>query len=66
MSRMRVLSSHEVIESAEQLIRQIIAAYSVPARTFPEVEAEYESLDIIRNFSEKCRAEFDNLRAAEF
>ena len=66
MSRMRVLSSHEVIESAEQLIKQIIGAYSAPARTFSEVQAEYESLDIIRNFSEKCRAEFDGMRAKEF
>jgi hypothetical protein len=66
MSRMRVLSSHQVIESAEQLIRQIIATYSAPAKTFTQLQEDYESLDIIRNFSEKCRAEFDNLRAKQF
>jgi hypothetical protein len=66
LSRMRVLSSHQIIESAEQLVKEIIAAYSAPPRTFTQVQAEYESLDIIRNFSEKCRAEFDTLRARLF
>ncbi len=67
MSRMRVISSHQVIESAEQLIRQIIDTYSAPAKTFTELQAiKYESLDVIREFSEKCRAEFDDLRAKQF
>jgi hypothetical protein len=67
MSRMRVMSSHQVIESAEQLIQQIISTYSAPAKTFAELQAmKYESLDIIRNFSESCRAEFDDLRAQHF
>ena len=67
MSRMRVLSSHQVIESAEQLIQQIINTYSAPVKTFAELQgAKYESLDIIRNFSESCRAEFDDLRAQHF
>src|SRR3974377_1885117 len=44
MSRMRVLSSHQVIESAEQLIRQIISTYSAPAKTFTELQAiQFES-----------------------
>jgi hypothetical protein len=67
MSRMRVLSSHQVIESAQQLIEQIINTYSAPAMTFAELQAvKYESLDIIRNFSESCRAEFHDLRAQNF
>jgi hypothetical protein len=67
MSRMRVLSSDQVIESAEQLIRQIINTYSAPAKTVTELQAiKFESLDIIRNFSEKCRAEFDHLRVKHF
>ena len=67
VSRMRVLSSHQVIESAEQLIQQIINTYSAPVKTFAELQAiKYESLDIIRNFSESCRAEFDDLRAQHF
>ncbi len=67
MSRMRVVSSDQVIESAEQLIGQIINTYSAPAKTFTELQAiKFESLDIIRNFSEKCRAEFDHLRVKHF
>jgi hypothetical protein len=43
MSRIRVLSSHQVIESAEQLIRQIINTYSAPAKIFTELQAiKYE------------------------
>ena len=67
MSRMRVTSSQKVIESAEQLIRQITDTYSAPAKTFSEILAiKYESLDVIREFSEKCRAEFDDLSGKQF
>ena len=67
ISLMRVLSSNQVIQSAEQLIEQIINTYSAPVKTFAELQAiKYELLDIIRNFSESCRAEFDNIRAKHF
>jgi hypothetical protein len=67
LSRMRVMSSQQVIENAEQLIQQIVNTYSAPVKTFAELQAiKYESLDIIRNFSESCRAEFDDLRAQHF
>ena len=66
MSRMRVLSSQDVIEGAEQLIKQIMDTYSAPAKTLTNIQIRYESLDIIRNFSERCRAEFDDLRATQF
>lgn len=66
MSRMRVLSSQDVIEGAEQLIKQIMDTYSAPAKTLTNIQIRYELLDIIRNFSERCRAEFDDLRATQF
>ncbi len=66
MSRMRVVSSQKVIESAEQVIRQITDTYSTPAKTFSELAVKYESLDVIREFSEKCRAEFDDLSGKQF
>lgn len=66
MSRMRVLSSQDVIEGAEQLIKQIMDTYSAPAKTLTNIQIRYKSLDIIRNFSERCRAEFDDLRATQF
>ena len=67
MSCMRVVSSTLVIESAEHLISKIIDTYSEPAKTFTEIQAiRHGSLDIIRSFSERCRAEFDDLRAKQF
>ena len=63
ISRIRVLSSREVVESAQQIIDQIMRTYSEPDKSFTELQAiELSSLDIIRNFSERCRAEFDSLR----
>lgn len=60
---MRVLSSHQVVESAEQLINQVIDTYSKPAKTLTEIQAIKDgSLDIVGNFSERCRTEFDSLR----
>jgi hypothetical protein len=67
ISRMRVLSSHQVVESAEQLIGQVIESYSRPVKTFTEINAIKDgSLDVISNFSERCRTEFDSLRAQTF
>jgi len=67
ISRMRVLSSRQVVESAEQLIEQVIDSYSKPAKTLTEISAIKDgSLDIIGNFSERCRTEFDFLRAQTF
>jgi enoyl-CoA hydratase/carnithine racemase len=66
MSRMRVLSSRQVIESAEQLIKKIIDAGAARAIALTDLQARYESLDAIRDFSESCRAEFDHLRAKQF
>lgn len=64
MSRMRVISSQDIIDGAELLIKQIMNTYSAPAKTVADIPTiKYESLDIIRDFSERCRAEFDDLRA---
>jgi len=65
LSRMRVLSSSIVVQSGEQLITKIIESYSRPDKTFDELHQAIKegSLDIIRDFSETCRAEFDSLRA---
>jgi hypothetical protein len=67
VSRMRVLSSRQVVESAERLINQVIDSHSKPAKTLTEIHAIKDgSLDIIGNFSERCRTEFDSLRAKTF
>jgi hypothetical protein len=61
LSRMRVLSSSRVVQSGEQLITQIVETYSRPAKNVDEVRQAIKdgSLDVIRNFSEACRTEFD-------
>jgi hypothetical protein len=67
-NRMRVISSPQVIASAELVVRRIVDTYFEPDRTFTQVRSMVAdgSLDIIRNFSEKTRAEFDYLRAQQF
>src|SRR5215831_18661916 len=65
VARMRVLSSQTVLEHAEQVERTILDAYLEPDKTFPELQkmAKSGSIDLLRNFSEACRAEFESLRA---
>jgi hypothetical protein len=67
-NRMRVISSPQVVESAELVMRRIIDTYFEPDRTFTQLRSMVTngSLDIIRNFSEKSRAEFHSLRAQQF
>jgi hypothetical protein len=64
---MRVLSSPKVIESAEGIGRTIVDTYMQPDRTFLELRdmVHSGSIDLIREFSEVCRAELDSLRARQ-
>jgi hypothetical protein len=68
IARMRVLSSQTVVEHAEQIERTILDAYLEPDKTIPELRemATSGSIDLLRNFSEACRAEFETLRAQQF
>jgi hypothetical protein len=64
VSRMRVLSSARVIDSADQIVKKIINAYlDEPNKTFPELRQMAESglIDPLHNFSEACRAESEDL-----
>jgi hypothetical protein len=65
LSRMRILSSAEVVESADQIIKKIVDAYLEPNKAFPELREMAKSglIDPLRNFSEACRAEFQFLRS---
>jgi hypothetical protein len=64
ISRMRVLSSARVIDSADQIAKKIINAYLEPNKTVPELRQMANSglIDPLRNFSEACRAESESLR----
>src|SRR5271165_2772915 len=59
ISRMRVLYSLKVVESAEQVARAIVDAYLAPNVSFPELRDMMEKgqLDPLRVFAEACRAE---------
>jgi hypothetical protein len=63
VSRMRVVSSTSVIESADQIAKKIIATYLEPNKTVPELEkmAITGFIDPLREFSEATRAESERL-----
>jgi hypothetical protein len=68
ISRMRVLSSPEVVERADQVARMIVDTYLAPNKTLPELRemVNSRSVDLLRDFSEACRAELESLRAQQF
>ena len=65
VGRMRILSSPKVVESAELTARRILDTYLVPNKTFLELRdmTNNGSIDLLREFTETCRAEFGSLRA---
>ena len=62
---MRILTSPRVVESAEFVVRAIVNTYLESNQTFLELRemANSGSIDLLRNFSETCRAEFESLGA---
>ena len=68
IGRMRVLSSLKVVELAEQIGRKILDTYLEPEKGFLELREMVNSgsIDLLREFSEACRAEFESLRAQQF
>jgi hypothetical protein len=63
VSRMRVLSSTSVVQSADQIVKKIISSYLEPNKTFPELQKMAASglIDPLREFSEAARAESERL-----
>jgi hypothetical protein len=64
INRMRVLSSPKVIASAEIVGRKILDTYLEPDKTFLELREMVNSgtIDILREFGERCREEFETVR----
>ena len=58
-SRMRVLSSPRIVESADRVIRVIIETYLAPNKTFHDVTdiLDKEAMNPLREFSNACREE---------
>ena len=65
-SRMRVLSSPRIVESADQVVRMIIETYLAPNKTFRDaVELlDNEAMNPLRTFSNACREELRGRGAA--
>jgi len=61
VSRMRIVSSGPVIETAVNVVKVITETYSQPNKSPDEIEAmiSNNSVDILRSFSEACRNEFE-------
>jgi len=59
VSRMRVLSSEEVIESADRVVRAIIQTYLAPNKTFRDVTEllDNHEKNPLRDFGNACRRE---------
>jgi hypothetical protein len=68
IGRMRVVSSPKVVASAEAIGRKIIDTYLEPDRSFLELREMVNSgaIDLLRDFSDACRAEFASLRSQQF
>lgn len=68
LSRMRVLSSAQVIDSAEKVARKILDTYLEPDRGFSELRemAIDGTIDLLRDFSSACHDEFEDMRARQF
>ena len=59
ISRMRVLSSAPVIDHADKIAKTIVDTYMSPNKSLPELREMLfnGSFDVLRDFSEACRAE---------
>src|SRR5262245_16850304 len=68
LGRMRILSSPKVIQTAEEIERQIVDTYLAPDKTFLELREMVHSgkVDLLQRFSTACRSEFELLRAKQF
>jgi hypothetical protein len=65
-SRMRVISSPQIVASADHVIRVIIETYLAPNKTFHDVRdiLDNEAMNPLRDFSNACREELQRRGAA--
>ena len=62
MSRMRLSSSHDVLATAEDVLKEIISSYAKPNLTTEEIESRAVSgAGPLRTFRDVCRAELDSM-----
>jgi hypothetical protein len=72
IGRMRILSSPKVIATAEHVARKILDTYRQPNKALHELMemanrlTNSPSVDVLRDFADACREEFESLRAQQF
>ena len=68
IGRMRVLSPPDVVESAQRVAHKIVDTYLEPEKNFIELRemVNDRSIDLLNDFSEACRREFELLRVRLF
>ena len=68
LSSMRALSSKPVVQCADNVVRKILDTYLEPDKSFVELREMVidGTIDLLRNFSETCRDEFDDMRPIRF
>jgi hypothetical protein len=68
LGRMRVLSSKPVVHCAEHIAKKIMDTYLEPDKSFVELRdmARREPSTLLREFSDACRDEFEQMRAQQF
>jgi citrate synthase len=68
LSSMRAVSSKAVVQRADDVVRKILDTYLEPDKSFVELRemAIDGSIDLLRNFSETCRDEFEKMRSIQF
>jgi hypothetical protein len=62
ISRMRALSSTQVVDNAEKVARKILDTYLEPDKSFSELRemAIDGTLDLLHDFSSACHDEFED------
>jgi hypothetical protein len=65
LGQMRVLSSRSVVHSADQTANKIMDTYLEPDKSFVELRdmAKSGAIDLLREFSDACRDESEQMRA---
>lgn len=68
LSAMRALSSKPVVHCAEKVARKILDTYLEPDKSFVELREMVidGTIDLLRDFSDACRDEFDGMRPMQF
>jgi len=66
VSKMRILSSPRIVESADMVVRVIIETYLAPNKTLRDVVEllDNEAMNPLRTFSHACREELRGRGAA--